>query len=756
MKKETKISWYLKCLSAFLLTYAAFFAKFPHYVLHPNNQTFFPNGDLLVTLSDMIYHVRYDKDGTFSGMNYPDGEYIFMTDANGSFATVFRWIDTYLFSIDQVLPGLLLSIIFLLIGMCGMFLFMILRTSGIKTWLAMILAPLITLLSPQMVRIACHLSLSFPFVIPMIMLWLLRKYRVPKIETWDAVFVLVTFFFFMNNAYIGFIMCMLAGVTGFVLWVLDRKQKQHRTAAYIMMVTPVLITVLVYIILKVNDPYSDRLEEQWGFFHYHTRLYSLFYPKYSFVASLFDKYANGDKRSIEWTNNLGVIPMLLMLSYGIYSLIRMKIKSMPRLIENDIMMKSFLISTFLMFLFAANTAIFPIKNLIESYMGPLLMFKSSGRFSWPLYFVVALFAAKILQGWVRLLKPKPNYWIALLIIPVLGFYAFETNFYLDQRFTGKEKENYLTAPNSDKIAKVLEDNEINTDNYQAMFVLPLFVGWNEKIRAGVYNRSERGALTVSTLTGIPMINGRLSRNSTSKTLEAVQVSSHPLIKKEVLDKLPNSKPILLIQGTNIKDRLSVGERALRDLGTEVFRVERYIGYRLEVADVEAYRNKLIDEAERVEAEQIDSVSSSLVRLDYEDSPTAHSLFGSGGLLLKKGKQKIIDFRSSFVEGDSLRFTAWTEVTSEKYGMPDFVVTVKGPDKFYKRHVFPARVHKNVYKNWIRSEKVFAVSPGENWIEVICRVNQDIWLDEAHLDKTGTPVTHNIKEGILLSNIPVIR
>jgi len=188
------------------------------------------------------------------------------------------------------------------------------------------------------------------------------------------------------------------GMQYLYLWVLDRKQKQHRTAAYIMMVTPVLITVLVYIILKVNDPYSDRLEEQWGFFHYHTRLYSLFYPKYSFVASLFDKYANGDKRSIEWTNNLGVIPMLLMLSYGIYSLIRMKIKSMPRLIENDIMMKSFLISTFLMFLFAANTAIFPIKNLIESYMGPLLMFKSSGRFSWPLYFVVALFAAKILQG----------------------------------------------------------------------------------------------------------------------------------------------------------------------------------------------------------------------------------------------------------------------------------------------------------------------------------------------------------------------
>ena len=125
--KESRKSWIAKCLLAFAITYALFAIKFPHYVSDPNNQVFFPNGDLLITLYDMIYHVRYDSDGTFGGMNYPEGDYIFMTDANGSFATVMRWVDGNVLDIDKHLPGILLSIIYLLLGVCGMFVFMILR-----------------------------------------------------------------------------------------------------------------------------------------------------------------------------------------------------------------------------------------------------------------------------------------------------------------------------------------------------------------------------------------------------------------------------------------------------------------------------------------------------------------------------------------------------------------------------------------------------------------------------------------------------
>lgn len=757
--KETKSSWIKKCFLAFLITFALFSIKFPHYVSHPNNQVFFSNGDLLVTLYDMIYHVRYDDSGIFTGMNYPNGDYLFMTDANGSFATVMRWIDNYLFDIDNHLSGILLSIIFLLLGVCGMFIFMILRTSGISTLLAFILAPLITFLSPQMVRIACHLSLSFPFVIPMIMLWTLRKYKVPKLEIWDAVFAFVTFFFFMNNAYIGFIMCMFAGLIGFFLFLKGRKDSKMLRSSIIIMSFPVIITIIVFILLKVNDPYNDRLEEQWGFFHYHTRLTSLFVPKFSLAASWLTKYQNGDHRSIEWTNNLGLIPIGLILSYFVFSIRRKFKKTLSPLLPRTTMMWCFWWASFCMFLFASNTSLFPIKNIIESYMGHLLMFKSSGRFSWPLYFVVALFAAKVLQAWMDRLELKKKFSSYYLLIPVVLFYAYEVNFHLDKRFTDRDRKNYLTTEDFDQVQKDLKDLNVSPDRYQAMYVLPLFVGWNEKIRAQVYNRSEHAALQVSSATGIPMINGRLSRNSTSKTLLATQMSSHPLIKKEVIDMLPNEKPILLVQGRPIKNRLSIGETNLKKLGKEIYNREKYFVFKLDLQTIRDEHKRWVQIAKDYRQKVLDNDSLKVkpfIQNHYDDKSTDGALFGKGAHQLQIGKQKIVDFRKDFETADTLKFFVWSEITTKKYGMPEFQITVKGENKYYYSKNIPSRENKNIYKNWIRTEHVFPVPKGKNWIEVIAKGNQTFWIDELTLGRRNDVILHEMgsQEMFLYDGFPV--
>ncbi len=746
---ESKSSWIKKCLLAFLITFTVFSIKFPHYVSQPNNQVFFSNGDLLVTLYDMIYHVKYDTGGTFNGMNYPEGDYIFMTDANGSFATTMRWIDTYIFDIDSNLPGILMSIIYLLLGVCGMFIFMILRTSGISNTLSFILAPLITFLSPQMMRIACHLSLSFPFVIPMVILWTLRKYRVPKLELLDFVFALVTFFFFMNNAYIGFIMCMFAGLIGFFLFIKGRKEGLYRKASLIIMTTPLIITIVVFILLKINDPYADRLEEQWGFFHYHTKLSSLFYPKYSLAATWHSKYSIADRRSIEWTNNLGLIPMGLILSYLIYSIRSKYNKSLVPLLPRTTMMWCFWWASFCMFLFAANTSIFPIKNLIESYMGQLLMFKSSGRFSWPLYFVVALFAAKVLQEWMNRLELKRKYTSYFLLVPLILFYAYETNYYVENRFKDRDQKNYLTSPEIDEVEQQLDSLGINLENYQAMFVLPLFQGWNEKIRAGVFNRSEMAALQVSSATGIPMINGRLSRNSTSRTLSSVQMSSHPLLKKEAIDRFPNEKPILLVQGRPITNRLSFGEKNLKSLGREIYNREKYFVFKLDLQDIREEHTNWVQKARdyHYEVAHNDSLNTTpLVHYHYDTTSTDRHLFGSGAHQLHVGKQKVVDFRKEFDTPDTLKFFVWVEITNKKYGMPEFMITVKGENKHYYSKNLPSREHKDIYKNWIRAEHIFPVPKGKNWIEVVAKGNQNFWIDELTIAKEKDVILHDVVPG----------
>ncbi|MFT6333609.1 MAG: hypothetical protein ACJATI_000337 [Halioglobus sp.] len=737
-KSESKSSWYLKCLAAFLLTYAAFFLQYPHHVANPNNQTFHSHGDLVVTHADLMYHVKYDTDGTFNGMNYPEGDYIFMTDANGSFAQVFRWINNNIYNIEGVLPGLTMSIIYLFLGFCGMFLFMVMRTMDVSSWLALILAPLITLLAPQMARFVCHLSLSFPFVLPMIMLWSLRKYNVPKFELWDLVFFFVTFFFFMNNAYIGFIMCMFAGVIGFALFMMGLKSGAYRKASLIMMIFPVVITILVYIILKVTDPYNDRIEEQWGFFYYNTQYHSFFYPRYSLMSGFMGKNMTNDFRSIEWCNNLGLVPMGLVGSYLGYEFLRLiKYKSWQPLIPKNTMMNVFLLASSLMVLFAANTSIFPIKDMIESYIDILLMFKSTGRFSWPFYFVIGVLSVRILQGWINKLDIKNTVYKWILVVPLLLFYGYEVNYYLNQVFRDLDAENYLTSPQSDETLKIFEEAGINQDNYQAMIAAPLLVGWNEKILMKVNNRTEKGAMSVMALTGIPMINGRLSRNSTSKTLQATQMSSHPLIKKEVLDLLPNDKPLLIIQGVGAYGWLSFGEQSLINNAVEVFRTKKFIGYKMTKSKInELYENNV--KYAHDYAAKSDSIPYKFVtRYGYDEQKTDKSLFGQGALQLDREDHHILDVEHDFEKDTTrLKLTVWTDITSKKYGMPEYHIKVFKEDKLIYKSVFISREFKDIYNDWVRSSHKFSVPRGKVKIKVVAKNNQPYWIDELQLIDLG--------------------
>jgi hypothetical protein len=758
IKSESKASWYAKCLAAFLLTFAAFFVQYPHHVLNPNNQTFHSHGDLVVTHADLMYHVKYDTDGTFNGMNYPNGDYIFMTDANGSFAQVFRWVNNNIYNIEDILPGITMSIIYLFLGFCGMFLFMIMRTMDVSTWLALILAPLITLLSPQMARFVCHLSLSFPFVLPMVMLWTLRKYHIPKIELWDLVFFFVTFFFFMNNAYIGFIMCMFAGAIGFVLFLIGLKTGEHKRASMIMMISPVVITILVYIILKITDPYNDRIEEQWGFFYYHTHYHSFFYPRYSLMSGFLGKNMTNDFRSIEWCNNLGLVPLGLITSYISYEFLRLvKYKSWKPLLPKNTMMLVFLISSFLMVLFAANTSIFPIKDMIESYIDILLMFKSTGRFSWPFYFVIGILSVKILQAWIYKLDVRNMSYKWILVLPLLLFYGYEVNYYLGQVFRKLDAHNYLTPPESDETLKIFNDAGINQDNYQAMIAAPLLVGWNEKILMKVNNRTEKGALSVMALTGIPMINGRLSRNSTSKTLLATQMSSHPLIKKEVLDLLPNDKPILIIQGVGAYDWLSFGERSLINNAEEVFRTKKFIGYKMTISKINELYESNVKYALDYAAKSDSLPYSFLTRYGYDDQKTDKSLFGQGALQLGEKDHHILDVKHDFEKDTTkLKLTVWTDITSKKYGMPEYHIKVFKEDKLIYKSVFISREFKDIYNDWVRASHSFSLPKGKVTIKVLARNNQPYWIDELQLIdiEEGNSIVKYEDGTILLDNYKV--
>ncbi|HJW28020.1 MAG TPA: hypothetical protein VJ508_02095, partial [Saprospiraceae bacterium] len=158
-----------------LLSLLAAWAIFNVYLYEPNRHMYAFGGDALMHYYDIVYHVTHDHGTTLGGMNYPYGEYVFLTDAQGAVSTVLQWINHHVADIHPYVLGILHSLNIYLLPLCSLFVFYILRFFQVRMLTSVLFAVLITFLSPAMLRFGAHFGLAYPFVIPMAMLWYLRK-----------------------------------------------------------------------------------------------------------------------------------------------------------------------------------------------------------------------------------------------------------------------------------------------------------------------------------------------------------------------------------------------------------------------------------------------------------------------------------------------------------------------------------------------------------------------------------------------------
>ena len=98
------------------------------------------------------------------------------------------------------------------------------------------------------------------------------------------------------------------------------------------------------------------------------------------------------------------------------------------------------------------------------------------------------------------------------------------------------------------------------------------------------------------------------------------MSSHPLIKKEVLDQLPNDNPLILVKGRPIKNRLSFGEKSLKKIAKEIFNQEKYFVFKVKLEDIEKEHQRWIDLANnhRANVAEHDSLKTSPFIADHFD------------------------------------------------------------------------------------------------------------------------------------------
>ena len=540
-------------ISAFVLSLLVMSIFFGDVMLHPNEFTTESDGDGIKNHFAYNYYIKHDEGLRFTGMNYPYGEHMFFPDAQPILAVPFNWINKNVIRIEHQTIGINIAMLFLSVGFCGLFMFLILRKFNLPSWYALPIAVLIACLSPQLNRIYTHQSLSYTAYIPMLWYTIL-SYEDTVGRKWLRLFALSFLVFFFAGLHLYYLALGFFFILAYIgiVFISNLKSLKSTWKRIIPLFIAGLIPVVIYqVFLNVTDvDIATRIQNPWGFFYYTSRFESIFIPIYTPFESLIRYYFKMPEIRWEGYGAVGVIGSLVLI-FTIIRMIRFAIKkqfirfvrftSMPRL--NQFMWSGVLLLMFSM----AVPFVWGMQGLLD-YIPQLKQFRSVGRFNWVFYYVFTVYAAsyvyllykRFLQ---KKLKPMAQFFmVSMLVLWFANDYAYLKH--VRQANAYVFKENFFKDGYLQEYIDSLNTVDFKVGDYQAMIGLPLIYKGSEKL--GIFNSrvSYRESFHFSYHLGLPMMNAASPRMPIEKSMKIGQMWSDSLIQREILAELSSQKPFL--------------------------------------------------------------------------------------------------------------------------------------------------------------------------------------------------------------------
>ncbi len=701
-----------------------------HVLISPNEYMYTFGGDGLTIYYDMIYHVMYGNGTHFTGMNYPYGEMIYMTDAQGALTQILQWINSNVYNISDYIVGIVnfLNAFSIILG--SIILYILLRKFKIEIWISIVFSALIILLSPQIFRLISHFGLAYLFAIPLCFLWIIRKQENLKIEWFDVfVFFLILFMTF-NNPYLGFIMAAVLGLSGAYLWIKHRFKIKHLYISFI----GVLPLLMVFSYLKFFDNVKDRLKIQWGYFDLMTLPEGVIRPSNSHMDVLLQLIGNqGNSLDFENKLNLGIVTVVLGILCILSLIFKKFLKSSFSVSET---FKPILIASLLLFVYASGYFFLPFKqDFIEDKLSFMLMFKAVGRLSWPFYYSMTILAVLYLNHLFKNLN-KPLGIVFVLLVAII--WKWEINTYVLPEFRDKKHSNFLSVKQSDKVLNIFGENNIKVSDFQAILSLPKLMTWTDNFVSEVNWSAQYNSMNISRTTGLPLINAMLSRMSIGQTAEKVELHAHPYIRKSLVDKLDGEKDILIVLGHDYP-ALTLGEAYLIDMSdTLYYEPNGFVLMRLAVKNIN--NNQTFKKAKE-KIEESNHVNIDHFYMGYDEDDSRYSYFGKGSMKISKGVHNIFSDTLISPFEDSYTFSMWTRFDNKKYGIGWFTCEVKEENgNVIYRETPDTRRSNDVHGEWIRTEMTFPVKD-RCTINITFDTNRELYIDELLIQPAKSTIIH---------------
>jgi len=678
----------------------------------PNDFAFMVGGDGNVIYYNIFYHTLYGSGVTLASMNYPDPDSILLTDAQGMIAIALNKLNTLFPWISGHVLGIVHVTIMLSIWLQYIVLYKVIKRIDAPTWMAILFAICIGTLAPQLVRISYgHLGLTYPFLIPLAILWLwhIEKQKVGLPLT--IVFVLLTLFFGFNNPYLLVSVAILLLCYGAV----DLLQTQFRKLkGGVPILFGVGFLLILFVVTSWLDPFQDRIQHQWGHFYYASTIEGILWGRYSLLNKVIEFIGLPYVGRSEARASISLISFLICIigaGYGINQYI--KTRQLPWQHPSAKLTMAAGIS----FLYASSFLQSKWWYWLASDSGIVTMIKATGRLSWITYYALSLLSVFIIIKVFRKLPTTLSY-ILILIIGVV--WLAEGYIYVTQHTKVSLYSNHYALSHLDGYIKKKKE-AIDFSKFQALYTVPVFQSWNDNILTEGDWPTEVHAIAISSATGLPLINSKLSRAPVGRSLENIQLSSDPIIYKTLPEKLDKALPVLLLK-MNSTSELTTGEEFLIDQSTTLYSDDQLSLYELWPKDINS-SNYDVDELEKCTS------NSWYYYNGFNTNKNECGKVGEGG---KSGEHEWQEI-DKFIVPDSIEgryeLSIWSRVNVKKAGMPFFELFVynsAGQQKSYNH--YDSRISKNNQHGWSQFQVEIAVLP-EDQIILKGRGNYTMCVDE---------------------------
>ncbi len=738
----------------------ALFFIFKPVIQHPNGYTFEKKGDAIKNYYVFSYYLKHDKGIKHDGINYPYGDHLLYINSHPLYSQIVKFINSNIYTLENHGVGVLNLIMIISILLATPLIFLILKRFALPNWYAIIISLVIVFLTPQFDRIHGHFEMVYAFFIPLFWYLLIRLRDGDRIYLWAGLLVTAGLIGSFTSAYYAALyLIFILAVILIDAWRYRKKLSKYKKMGLVLFISAIIPVIAVQSVVSLTDWVNDRPDNPWGFYVFHSNIFSIFLPH----DSLFQKILSPLELKFQWEGRayVGLPATLLAISIVIsiiYFFTKYKHFNSKILFPNR-ELNVYLAASFLVLLFSMCIPFKLGLKFLTELIPPVKQFRALGRFSWIFYYVFTVYTAYYFYILYKRMKQKKLYIVAVVIMCFVIFsWSMDAAFNIKKSMKGLISPNNLLESTHDNYILNFDTNDVNINTFQAILFLPFENTCGDKL---LFNNTEHAvnqAMKYSYHTGLPMIQTFTPRISIAQALSSIQLLADSSIYKTRLDDM-NNKDILLISSklTELDDK----EQWILSNSSVFYETKEYT---LSVLPVQFFNNAYYQWKKNVK-QSIDTFncndnicSNGCLDDIYYDSFKKNkfdrTFTGQGALYLKKGKLELlnntlISEENQYVGSSEISF--WMYVDTRKYSMPSAKLKLWNikDNKLLEEIKLNTREIHNVYKQWVRIS--YTISLAEHVRYQIIIKGKYITVDDLLIKPVNCDVAVKLNNNDLLYN-----